>query len=170
MDELTPIPGHPDYFASETGDIYSGKFGKMRKLKSCNNGRGYPQVVLCTNGKMKKCLVHRLILLTYVGPCPPNYEGDHRDANRQNSRRSNLHYVTHQQNIQFAIERNGGVSWAQGEENGRAKLAELQIGLIHKLLKDGWTNVAIAKKFGVDPSTISLIKLGKTWSHIPRKS
>ncbi len=54
----------------------------------------------------------------------------------------------------------------QGELNGRAKLTEQNVKTIKLLLKLGYTQRVIGKKFGVYSSTISMINTGKLWKHV----
>ncbi|KTG25438.1 hypothetical protein AWR38_01315 [Idiomarina sp. WRN-38] len=56
----------------------------------------------------------------------------------------------------------------KGRRNPRAELTEKQVKQIIGLIAKGHTNKAIAQRFGVSHSTISLIRLGKSWPEIPR--
>ena len=55
-----------------------------------------------------------------------------------------------------------------GENTHSAKLKEIQVIEIIKMLKDGVKNSEIAKTFNVHPNTISGIKNGKKWKHLER--
>jgi hypothetical protein len=55
---------------------------------------------------------------------------------------------------------------AHGERNGQARLTELDVNTIWKLLARGVTASSISIMFDVDPATISDIKCGKTWTHL----
>lgn len=54
----------------------------------------------------------------------------------------------------------------RGEENGCSKLREEQIADILSRPRGYGTGVALAEEFGVSPSLISLIRLGKVWHHV----
>ena len=54
----------------------------------------------------------------------------------------------------------------KGEDNGNSVLKDSDIFQIVSMINGGLTNSAIASRFGVTHSTISLIRLGKKWSHI----
>lgn len=56
--------------------------------------------------------------------------------------------------------------WPKGEDSPWATLDNERVALIKARLARGLQNSVIAKEFGVDPSTISNIKHGKTWSHV----
>lgn len=55
---------------------------------------------------------------------------------------------------------------AQGEENKSARLTAAQVRDVVLLRAQGWTQEAIAQKFGTKQSTISNILCGKTWRHV----
>ena len=66
--------------------------------------KGYVAVSLCRNGVYARRSVHRLMWEAFVGPIPGRLEINHKDLNRVNNRLDNLELVTHQQNIQHAID------------------------------------------------------------------
>lgn len=47
----------------------------------------------------KHCYVHRLVLETFEGPCPPGFECDHIDRNPSNNNLENLRWVSHYENM-----------------------------------------------------------------------
>jgi hypothetical protein len=57
----------------------------------------------------------------------------------------------------------------RGENSGIAKLKEIEVIQIKMLLRLGFKNVEIAKKYNVDSRTISSIKLCKSWKYINNK-
>ncbi len=97
---IKPIPGFDDYFASNLGNIYSGKKGNFRKLKPFLGGTSkYLQITLCNNGKRNYCLVHRLVALTFI-PNPDNLpEVDHKDKDISNNNIENLSWCTRKDNL-----------------------------------------------------------------------
>ena len=66
--------------------------------------KGYMQVSLCKNGKYIRQAVHRLVWQTFCGRIEGRLEINHKDLDRANNRLNNLELVTHQQNIQHAID------------------------------------------------------------------
>lgn len=54
----------------------------------------------------------------------------------------------------------------QGQNNVNSILNNKKIISIRELIKNGWKNTVIAKKFGVSHRTISAIRHGHLWSHI----
>lgn len=95
------IPGYPNYMATSDGNIYSVKRDKFLKASL---SAGYPQVGLSQNGKLKSIKVHSLILRAFsVKPEGHNITAHHINHIKTDNRLQNLCYVTHQQNIQFAL-------------------------------------------------------------------
>ena len=66
--------------------------------------KGYAQISLCRNGVYTRRAVHRLMWETFNGPISGRLEINHKDLDRSNNRLDNLELVTHQQNIQHAID------------------------------------------------------------------
>ncbi len=57
---------------------------------------------------------------------------------------------------------------AEGEEHGNAKLTEVQVREILVLIARGGKTTQLAHRFGVSVPTISDLKFGRTWKHLPR--
>ena len=66
--------------------------------------KGYSIVDLCKNGKYFRSSVHRMMWEAFNGPIKIKLEVNHKDLNRSNNQLTNLELVTHQQNIQHAID------------------------------------------------------------------
>jgi len=106
MEQWRDIPDHDGYQASDLGRIRS-----LDRLVECRNGvvkpfkgrilapqnqtSGYFGMVL---GRGRPRLVHRLVMLAFVGPCPSGHEVAHNDGNRRNNALSNLRYATPKEN------------------------------------------------------------------------
>lgn len=110
-----------DYFVTEEGDVYSTKRKNIKKLTPSLVGGGYPAVTLCINSKSFTVMVHRLVaevFLKFKRPAAiPKADWDvtpdsvkeymklqgvvnHINHNKEDSRASNLEYVTSQENSQ----------------------------------------------------------------------
>ena len=80
---------------------------KGRILSPCVNDSGHLLVPLTRSGEAPKLKqVHRLVLLTFVGPCPPGMECLHWDDDKYNNRLANLRWGTRLENMDDA-KRNG---------------------------------------------------------------
>ena len=75
-----------------------------RKVKTSVGSDYYLRFAPCKDGKYARATVHRTLWEAFVGPIEGRLEINHKDLNRTNNRIDNLELVTHQQNIQHAID------------------------------------------------------------------
>lgn len=87
---------------------------------------------------------------------------NHIDGNKLNNHADNLEWCDAGHNLRHARAL-GLVDHAKGERAGGAKLTSEQVLLIRSANEKGR---ALAKRFGVSESLISMIKSRKIWTHI----
>ena len=181
--EYRPIPGFSGYKIGSDGTVWScwqnhgrnprkiGDTWKERKLKKLRNG--YLIVKLYDDdSKSNEILVHRLVLLAFIGPCPKGMEAAHcPDKTRSNNSLSNLRWDTKAGNAADKIKhgtvvRPFGNSRARGVHNSHAVLSEDAVHEIRLLLASGETQEKIAKSYGVAQQTVGHIATRRTWKHI----
>lgn len=92
-------------------------------------------------------VAHRYMFERTRGPIPIGFEIDHLCANPSCVNPDHLEPVTRTENIR---------------RSAKAKLSEDQVLRIRTMLP-AHTNVALGKAFGVSPTTISRIRIGKSW-------
>lgn len=98
-EEVKQIPNHPDYFITQSGDLYSRK--QIKKLNKWINSNGYYQVRLDN----KSATLHSLLLLVFLGPPPQkNMQINHIDGDKLNNSLCNLEYVTQRENLYHAMQ------------------------------------------------------------------
>ncbi|WP_369698778.1 NUMOD4 motif-containing HNH endonuclease [Microbacterium terrisoli] len=99
-EEWRPVAGFEDrYQVSDGGHVMSLIHPKTRILAGSMAGDGYRKVILCPAvGKRVHVYVHRLVLSTFVGPCPLGMEACHGNGNRQDNRLANLRWDTPSEN------------------------------------------------------------------------
>lgn len=119
-----------------------GKFCKTGHL-SVVLGRG-------TAGKP----VHQLVMLAFVGPCPPGHEVCHANGDPGDNRLINLRYDTRTNNILDVFRQ--GKAWR--------RLTVDQVLEIRARLAQGERGSDIARDFGVSQTTVSRIKKGKSFA------
>ena len=124
-------------------------------LKPQLNKNGYYGIGWTIDRKHYERLIHRMVLETFVGPCPKGMETRHLDCNKLNNKLSNLCWGTQQENLEDNIR--------AGTDKPGAKLKPEDITKIRWMLKHTWSHKHIAEEFDVTPATISSIKLGKSW-------
>lgn len=105
MEEIwKTIDGYPDYEISNKGRVKSLGNDKKRKekiLKGFKIGRGYLQVHLCKDGKIKNYLIHRLVAQAFI-PNPNNLlEVNHINEDKTDNRVENLEWCNSQYNNNY---------------------------------------------------------------------
>lgn len=140
--EKRPVPGFPKYFATKDGEIY-GPRNPNQPLVPTRMPNGYYRVRL---GSKTQHYVHRIILLTFVGP-PPKRKQLGRHLNGDPSK----NYL-------------GNLAWGSGADNaadrvlqGRAKWSVAEIREMRRLRKQDpkkWTYRALSEKFNTDRGTM----------------
>lgn len=162
------IPGFPGYYADRMGGIWSVmRSCEPRRLKPCAQKKyGHLFVRLQKDGKTHKRYVSRLILETFVGPCPRGKEGCHNNGIVTNNKLENLRWDTPSNNTLDSI-KHGTRVCTKGEKHGRAVLAEADVIEIRRLLETGEiTSLDLAKLYGIGTSTMMHIKHRDSWRHI----
>ena len=123
---------------------------------------GYLYVTLCSEGKVKHCRVHRLVLAAFRGES--ELDVNHINHVKADNRLENLEYVTVKENISHMVKAN---RQACGEKIGIAKLDEEAIQRMRELYSEGWlTYEDLSIIFKVAESTVSQIINRKTWKHV----
>lgn len=108
-----PIPEFPGYEVSNYGRVRS--FWIKRQIKFTTQQwtiepkptrvlkttleRGYHQITLCKDGKHYCRKIHKLVLLSFVGPRPKGLESCHNDGERTNNYLYNLRWDTRASNL-----------------------------------------------------------------------
>lgn len=172
--QIKQIPDWPGYWADTNGGIWSAwtRGGKntgkpFRKLQPGRTSTGRLTVSPIVNGVQRTCQVHRLILETFVGPCPPGMESCHfPDRDPTNNRPENLRWDTKSANSFDAV-KHGTAPGLQckGEKNGNAKLNELQVRVIRRL-RGQMTRSEAAAIFKITRSHVGHIQRGDCWKHL----
>lgn len=86
-------------------------------LKSQDSSKyGHQRVVLC-DAEDNRCprQVHQLVMLAFVGPCPPGMEVRHLDSNPRNNVLANLAYGTRAENARDRVL--NGTDWNASKTN-----------------------------------------------------
>ena len=115
-----PVPGYEGlYEVSDLGRVRSldrlnarkNRWGsvttahlKGRVLRPGRGGAARLQVNLSKESVSWVVPVHKLVALTFIGPCPEGHEIDHVNGDFQDNRLVNLEYVTHQENQKRAYD------------------------------------------------------------------
>ena len=138
-----------------------GRKLRGRDLWQTPNNKGYKQVSLSIGGLSRKFMVHRLVASAFLQhPIPRGMHVCHCDGNPANNVLANLRIDTAAGNMADKI-RHGTTN--RGTQNTRSKLTAAQV---LEILQEPGPLRGVAARYGVDSSTISAIKNGKSWSHV----
>lgn len=154
------------YEVSDRGRVRSlrSRWKSARVLRPGSGKGGYPQVILCKNGKGVPRKVHRVELEAFVGPCPEGMEGCHNDGDNQNNFLENLRWDTHKNNEK---DKAGHGTLMCGEKCPASKLTAQDVSLIRHLRLDwGMRLKDVAEIFGCDLSNIGHICKRRSWDCI----
>jgi len=172
-EQWLPVVGYEGWYdVSNWGRVMRKKeyrttfAGKI--LKPSLDSWGYPSVSLYRNGKKHPAKVHRLVMAAFIGPCPECKQVNHIDGDKTNNHFDNLEYVTGSGNMSHAYAM--GLKSNRGENHSCNKLKEADIPKIRRLLRDGFTQVAIGIIFNVSQSNISCVATGKTWGWLKEET
>ncbi len=116
---MKQIPNYPNYSVDKDGRVWTHKF--KRWLHPYPGGMGRLRVSLFINDVPKNQYVHRLVLETYVGPCPAGMQCRHLNGDHQDNRLVNLKWGTRSENMQDAVRHGTHAGLRQGKEHSRSK-------------------------------------------------
>lgn len=141
--------------------------GRVRRAGKClvtfTSTSGYPSVNLCSYGKWKQRLVHRLVLIAFDGPPKDGQEACHGEAGPLISELSNLRWGSRKENAQDRV-RDGTA--LIGRQSARGTLTQEQVDYCRSNYLVGSPKfgcIALALKFGVNKSSMSKVLSGKSW-------
>ena len=173
--EVKAIPGFPNYAISRDGRVWSkprkdtiNRKVKGRWLKPGINGNGYWGVVLAVGLQSHSCTIHRLLLETYVGPCPTGMECRHLNSIRTDNQIENLAWGTKSENQMDSI-RHGThkIPHLRGEDVVTSKLTEQDVRMIIYMYRTGlFLHREIAKVYNICRSEVGFILTKKRWKHL----
>lgn len=144
------------------------KILKSKIIKGTVNSLGYTRFCLRKNGKEVHYFAHRLVLLTFVGPCPPNKEARHLDGNPSNNSLTNLKWGTHKKNMHDKFRHN---TQQHGETHNLCKITEKQALTIMRH-SDKYTIIPrgeikkYCEKYNYSRYIVSDIIRHKSWLHL----
>lgn len=174
------IPGHPGYRVGDDGTVWSrwqkiskGKAkgfthfigdGEWRRLAPNTDSRqsGHLRIRLVGG---RRIFVHRLVLETFVGPCPPRHVACHfPDRNPANNRLENLRWGTQEANRSDSVKHGTAIC---GEKTRTAKLTEHEVRQIRSEYAEGkTTQQQLADRYRVGLTTIWFVVNRGKWKHV----
>ena len=100
------VPGFESlYEVSNYGQVRSldrvdalGRAKAGRVLAPYALNKGHLSIGMSVDGRVRKMLVHRLVLMAFVGPCPPGMEACHNNGEPADNRLANLRWDSRRAN------------------------------------------------------------------------
>lgn len=121
-------------------------------MRPTSLSNGYKQFVIWRAGKRAPDLVHRLVLLTHVGPPPtPLHEAAHNNGDRADNRLENLRWATRREN--HADKQQHGTNLA-GERHPGSTITNQQARQIYIRLLGGERQRPVARELGIGRSVV----------------
>lgn len=173
------VPGFPNYQVGNDGSVWSNippppyhrrhlatviPVGPWHQMHPSRDPRGYCIVSLSHPFDHRKPhMVHRLVLLAFVGPPRRGRQCRHLNGCKWDNRLENLAWGTARQNARDRI-RHGTA--ARGHRAGSAKLTPEQVIAIRHLAATGTRYKDLCDEFGVTDVTISRIVNRRGWIHV----
>ncbi len=139
---------------------------RARFLKPIRNPTtGRTIVLLCKNSRYQAFYIYHLVLIAFVGSCPPGMECRHfPDRSVSNNNLKNLCWGTKAEN---GLDKIFHGTTLRGSAHPRAILNEHKVRKIRRLAKTGrWTKQALADRFKVSRATIRKIVNYEMWTYI----
>lgn len=148
---MKEILNYPNYYATEDGQIYSGK--TKRFLTLFDNNAGYLYTYITQNGKGKAVRVNRLIALTFI-PLPTGFTAEqldvgHKDNDKYNNKVDNLYWCTRRENLDTDSYRE------KAKHKIRSKVRCVETGEVYSSIAEA------GRAVGINRYGINLCLLGK---------
>lgn len=156
-------PEFPGLVVGDCGTLW-GPSG--RRLKPFTGARDtYLQFNLYLSpGRWKRHMVHAAVCTAFHGPRPKGLIVRHLDGDSVNNRAGNLRWGTQEENEADKILHGTA---PQGENHGAAKLTETEVIEIRSAPQRRGIITELAMTYGVSHSTITNIRTGRNWRHLP---
>ena len=159
-----PIKRYEDFYhVSNYGRVKSFCKGNVCILKP-QLKNGYLAINFHVGKKLITHTIHRLVAEAFIPNPDAKPQVNHLDGHKLNNYVDNLEWATASENICHAHDM-GLTIHSKGGDRSDAALTNKQA----RYVRDnpaGLTGRALAKMFGVNPNTISLIQLGKTYCNV----
>lgn len=166
IEEWRPVPGYEDHYEVSSHGRVRRKLGHPRHpdfgagyILGGYETNGYIRCVLSKDNVQEYFMVHQLVALAWIGPCPEGKETNHINGIRNFNRPSNLEYVTRSQNALHKFHVNG-YRPAFGARHHAAKTSADDVAEARRLLATGMLQKDVAARFGHTQGWASKIARG----------
>ena len=165
MSKAFPIKDFPNYYITDTGDVYSRSYrntGRIKKLKPSLTKHGYLQVCLYYGDKSKRFRIHQLVAETFLlnpenKPCI-----NHINGQKDDNRVENLEFCTYSENTTHFYH-TLGYKRPSGKNNSRSKIIlQIKNG---KVIAEFYGAADASKQTGINRANIVACCNGRKWHH-----
>jgi len=147
------------YEVSNLGRVRNSKGHVMKPRLS---KKKYHRVNLCQGGERKTFWLHRLVLEAFIGKPPEEkYECNHKNGDKIDNRVENLEYVSGSENVRHSY------SELNRKGSGACVGQKLTPEQVHCIRASKASGTVLADMYKVSDTTISQIRNGKIWQHLP---
>lgn len=165
------IPGLDNcYYVSNIGNIKSvgrvetgtGRIRKDKMLSLCKDTSGYVNCRMMVDGKQKGFLVHRLVMLAFVGEDKERKFVNHKNGIKTDNRLENLEWCTRSENVKhsFLI----GLQSNKGENHPSHKMTWDKVAEIRsKFSPRKYSSRKLASEYGISKTNVLDIVNNKIW-------
>lgn len=172
--------GFPGYRIGDDGSLWSRRvkvwtpgvrgcktvIGSDWSLMKGNEHGDYLRASLSENNTVRRVLIHDLVLMAFVGPCPEGMMALHGNGNGRDNRLENLKWGTAKENAADMM-RHGTHYNTSGESSGSAKLTNEDVVFIRNAYENKThTRAQIAEMFKINKCHVNSIVSRRTWKHI----
>lgn len=172
MEEWRDIPGFEGLFqVSNMGNVqriaHCDQYRRKANLGPATfkpNKRGYWEVMLGRPKFRRLYLVHRVVMLAFVGPCPEGLQVNHINGDKRDNRLVNLEYVTGSENMRHASAM-GKLNHA-GMRGPSRKVSDQDVLIMRALFERGLGIKELVRLSGLSNSQVRRIKNRETWTEI----
>lgn len=128
-------------------------------------GNGYIEVTLAKRNKKPTKCIHRLVAIYFLKQEEGKICVNHINAIKTDNRVENLEWCTYKENSAHGY-RLGIMNTPKGNQKPNAILNEHKVREIRVLLKEGYSQSSISKKYAISPCVISFINSNKYWKWV----
>lgn len=134
------------YLVSDKGEVFNRH--TQQKVAQRQRGGKYVCCDLRVDGKKETFYIHRLVLETFTGPCPPGMEGCHNDGDPSNNNLDNLRWDTKEANAADTLEMGRHVPAGKLDD-----LDRIAIWVLYHRLE--WSQTQISEAFDIEQTSVS---------------
>ncbi len=163
MEQWKPVKGYEGFYSvSSEGRVRRDAPGKGAHtgaiLSELKHPQGYRFVKLSTGNVNKAHLIHRLVAGAFCKKAEGKNVVNHYDGDKANNGADNLSWVTVQENNQHNV---------RVLEQSRKLSDDDVLEIRRKYAVDRMLQRDIAKAHGISQNQVSLVIIGKAWTHLP---